>query len=63
MIGKPLTHSLQRDQAAMDEEAAGLRIRQLRRANSGHGVNLALIVAGPALALAWVLLCLWVQSW
>ena len=56
-----LHHDLQRAQLAMDEEAASLRVRSLRR-QADSGMALDLIIGGPAVALVWLLFCLWLAS-
>lgn len=56
-----LHHDLQLAQQAMDEEAASLRVRRLRRQIDSSNA-LALIIGGPAVALAWLLFCLWLHS-
>jgi hypothetical protein len=50
---------LRDQQAIFDTEAAHLTVCRLRRrAEARHGLNYAWIVAGPLLALAWLLVTL-----
>ncbi len=51
----PAAHSIARLQQSFDDEAAALKVRRLRW--PAVTINLPLIAAGPALALAWLLLC------
>lgn len=56
-----LHHELQLAQQAMDEEAASLHVKGLRHHTDRRNV-LSLIIGAPAVALAWLLFCLWLRS-
>lgn len=59
-------HALQRVQQEMDDEAATLRLRNLRGgyvADPSRGSLIKAAMLGISVGLAWELLCLWVQSW